>query len=130
RTGWAAVDEELRELRLRFQSARSPQDYRDVGNRAVGVLEALSRTVYDPGRHLRQGETEPAHDKTKQRLERYVEDSLAGPSNDNIRGVARKVIELAHEVKHSTTPTRREAGIAADSVIMLANILRRVDQEF
>ncbi|MFN6545039.1 hypothetical protein [Mycolicibacterium nivoides] len=41
-----------------------------------------------------------------------------------------KVIELAHSVKHSTGSTRREAGIAADSVIMLANILRRVDQDF
>jgi hypothetical protein len=32
--------------------------------------------------------------------------------------VANKVIELAHGVKHSTTPTRREAGIAADFVIL------------
>lgn len=100
------------------------------GNRAVGVLEALSRTIYDPSVHLRDGETEPPADKTKQRLGRYVEDSLAGQDNEAIRGVANKVIELAHSVKHSTAPTRREAGIAADSVIMLANILRRVDQDF
>ena len=61
---------------------------------------------------------------------RDVEDSLAGKDNEAIRGVANKVIELAHRVRHSTAPTRREAGIAADSVIMLANILRRVDQDF
>jgi len=29
-------------------------------------------------------------------------------------------------VKHRTTPTRRDAGIAADAVILLANILRRL----
>jgi hypothetical protein len=40
------------------------------------------------------------------------------------------VIELAHSVKHSSNPTRREAGIAADAVILLTNILRRVDQDF
>ena len=80
--------------------------------------------------HLRDGETEPAVDKTKQRIGRYVEDSLAGKDNEAMRGVANKVIELAHSVKHSTQPTRREAGIVADSVIMLANILRRVDQDF
>ncbi|MDZ4233104.1 MAG: hypothetical protein U1C73_04970, partial [Dietzia sp.] len=55
---------------------------------------------------------------------------LSGQEQRAIRGVANKVIELAHTVKHSTAPTRREAGIAADSVIMLANILRRVDQDF
>lgn len=59
-----------------------------------------------------------------------VDDSLAGKDNEAIRGVANKVIELAHSVKHSASPTRREAGIAADSVVMLANILRRVDQDF
>lgn len=121
KTGWPKVDEELTELRRRFRTATTTQDYRDVGNRAVGVLEALSR---------RDGETEPPADKTKQRIGRYVEDSLAGKNNEAIRGVANKVVELAHSVKHSTVPTRREAGIAADSVIMLANILRRVDQDF
>ncbi|PJK19437.1 hypothetical protein [Mycolicibacterium goodii] len=130
KTGWPKVDEELTELRRRFRTATTTQDYRDVGNRAVAVLEALSRTIYDPAVHLRDGETEPPADRTKQRLGRYVEDSLAGKDNEAIRGVANKVIELAHGVKHSTAPTRREAGITADSVIMLANILRRVDQDF
>lgn len=130
KTGWPKVDEELTELRRRFRTATTTQDYRDVGNRSVAVLEALSRTIYDPAVHLRDGETEPPSDKTKLRLGRYVEDSLAGKDNEAIRAVANKVIELAHSVKHSTAPTRREAGIAADSVIMLANILRRVDQDF
>lgn len=130
RTGWPKVDEELAELRRRFRTASTPQDYRDVGNRSVAVLEALSRTIYDPAVHLREGEVEPSVSKTKQRLGRYVEDSLAGKDNEAIRGVANKVIELTHDVKHSAAPTRREAGIAADSVIMLANILRRVDQDF
>jgi hypothetical protein len=129
-TGWPKVDDEIAGLKHRFRTASAPQDYRDVGNRCVAVLEALSRTVYDRSRHLREGETEPPPDKTKQRLGRYVECSLTGEDNEAIRAVANKVIELAHSVKHSTTPTRREAGIAADAVILLANILRRVDQEF
>lgn len=129
-TGWPKVDEELTELKRRFRSASTPQDYRDVGNRSVAVLEALSRTVYEGALHLRPGESEPAPDKTKQRLGRYVEDSLAGKDNEAIRGVTNKVIELAHSVKHSSQPSRREAGIAADAVILLANILRRVDQDF
>lgn len=130
KTGWPKVDVELMEMRRRFRTAVTTQDYRDTGNRAVAVLEALSRTVYDPARHVREGETELSPDKTKLRIGRYVEDSLAGKENEAIRGVVVKTIELAHGVKHSLEPTRREAGIAADAVIMLANILRRVDQNF
>lgn len=130
KTGWPKVDVELTEIRRRFRTAATTQDYRDTGNRAVAVLEALSRTVYDPAKHVREGETELSPDKTKLRIGRYVEDSLAGKENEAIRGVVVKTIELAHGVKHSLEPTRREAGIAADAVIMLANILRRVDQDF
>jgi len=127
-TGWTAVDAELTELKRRFRSASTPQDYRDVGNRAVAVLEALSGTVYDPKRHLRPDEEEPPVANIKQRLERYVEESLGGADNVEVRGLAKKVIVLAQAVKHQPS-SRRDAGITADAVILLANILRRVDQD-
>lgn len=128
RTGWAKVDEELTEMRRHFEIARTPQDYRNVGNDAVTVTEALSRQVYDPDRHLREGEEEPAISKTKQRLERFVEDASPGRGSATARRLVRASIELAQEVKHSDTPTRRDAGLAADTVILLANLLRRLDE--
>ncbi|UGQ41207.1 hypothetical protein [Rhodococcus aetherivorans] len=128
-TGWSLVDEEIRELRRRFQTATTSQDYRALGTNCVGVLESLSRTVYDPALHLRDGETEPPVDKTNMRIGRYIEDTLPGPTNEDIRGLVKKAAALAHRVKHSSTATRRDAGIAADSVILLANIVRRLDQD-
>lgn len=125
-TGWNKVDAEVRALRRRFRQAVTPQDYRAIGSHCVGVLEALSRTVYDPRKHLRDGEEEPPIDRTKQRLGRFVESELGGKANEGLRGVVTKVIVLSHEVKHRETPGRREAGIAADSVILLANMLRRL----
>jgi hypothetical protein len=129
RTGWAAVDAEISELRRHFLRAKSPQDYRAVGLACVAVTEELSRQVYDVGGNLRDGEEEPPIANTKQRLERVVEDSAPGPDNAALRKLARAAIEYAQHVKHSTTPTRREAGIAADAVIQLANLLRRLKQD-
>lgn len=129
RTGWSTVDTEISELRRHFLSARTPQDYRNVGQDCVAVTEALSRQVYDPERHLREGEEEPPVANTKQRLDRFVEDAAPGSDNAALRKLARAVIELTQHVKHSTTPTRREAGIAADAVIQLANLLRRLDED-
>ncbi len=127
RTGWPKVDEELTEMRRHFEIARTPQDYRNVGNDAVTITEALSRQVYDPARHLREGEEEPAVGKTKQRLERFVEDALPGRDSAAAQRLVRATIEMAQELKHSDTPTRRDAGLAADAVILLANLLRRLD---
>lgn len=126
--GWPLVDTEILELRRRFETATTPQDYRALGTNIVGVLEALSAIVYDPLKHLRAGEEVPPVDKTKNRIGRYVEDSLPGPHNVEVRGLATKAVELAHKVKHSATSTRRDAGIAADAVILLANILKRLEQ--
>lgn len=128
RTGWAKVDEELTEMRRHFEIAQTVQDYRNIGNDAVTITEALSRQVYDAARHLRDGEEEPAIGKTKQRLERFVEDALPGRESSTPRRLVRASIEMAQEVKHSDTPTRRDAGLAADAVILLANLLRRLDE--
>ena len=125
RTGWARIDEEIAELRRHFQAARTPQDYRNVGNDCVIVTEALSRQLYDPERHLREGESEPPIANTKQRLERFVEDAAAG-SDASLRKLVRASIEMAQAVKHRDTSNRRDAGIASDAVILLANMLRRL----
>jgi hypothetical protein len=127
RTGWRGVDAEVTELRRHFMSAHTSQDYRNVGLDCVAVTEALSREVYVASRHLREGEAEPPVANTKQRLERFVEDAAPHPSDAALRRLARASIEFAQHVKHSSTPTRRDAGIAADAVIQLANLLRRLD---
>jgi hypothetical protein len=125
-TGWARVDAEIAELRRHFQHARTEQDHRNVGNDCVIITEVLSATVYDSTKHLREGETEPPVSNTKQRLDRYVDVALPGSHNVELRRLAKACIELAQSVKHQATPTRRDAGIAADTVILLANLLRRV----
>lgn len=128
RLGWPAVDTEIGELRRHFRSAMSPQDYRAVGNDCVHVLEALSRKVYRHPEHTPDGEEEPPVAKTKLRLERYVEARLPGADNAELRKFARAAIELAQAVKHGGSPTRTEAGIVADAVILLGNMLRRLDE--
>jgi hypothetical protein len=125
RTGWTRVDDEIAELRRHFQGARTPQDYRNVGNDCVIVLERLSEAAYVERRHLRPGEEVPPIAKTKDRLDRVVEVDLAGSENAELRKLVRAAIEQSQAVKHRTA-SRRHAGVAADSVILVANIFRRL----
>lgn len=127
REGWPRVDQEISELRRHFESASTAQDYSNVGNDCVSTLEALSATAYDRDRHGREGEAELKVAKTRDRLDRFVETELTGPGNAELRRLARATIEAAQPVKHRReTTTRTDAGIAADSVILLANMLRRI----
>jgi hypothetical protein len=129
RIGWSRVDEEIAELKRHFARAGTPQDYRNIGNDCVIVLEALSRRVYDPGKHLRDDEDEPPVGKTKQRIDRFIADAVPGAENAALRRLAKAANDQAQAVKHRAAGDRKEAGIAADSVILLANILRRLDED-
>lgn len=128
RLGWPEVDTEIGELRRHFRTATTPQDYRGVGNDCVHLTEALSRKVYVHALHAPAGEAEPPVASTKLRLTRFIEAKLPGSDNAELRKFARSAIELAQAVKHSGTPTRLEAGVLADAVITLANLLRRLDE--
>ena len=127
-TGWPRVDEEVAELRRHFEIATTAQDYRNVGNDCVTVLEAVSAAAYEHAVHGRAGENEPSVASTKDRLDQFVVVSMQGSENAPLRKLARAVIEMAQAVKHSPSGNRREAGIAADAVIQLANMLRRVQE--
>lgn len=128
RLGWPGIDVEVGELRRHFRAAKTPQDYRAVGNDCVHITEALSRQVYDHARDTPRGEDEPPVSSTKLRLDRYIERRLPGSANSHLRKLARATIEMAQATKHSGAPTRTEAGILADSVILLANMLRRLEE--
>lgn len=127
--GWVTVDEHIAQLKARFRTAVTAIDYKDVGNRCVGVLEAISAHVFEPEIHGIAGKPEPPVDRTDVRIGAYIDARLAGHNNAALRGLSKKASVLAHNVKHSPTADRTSAGIAADSVILLANILRRLQEE-
>lgn len=126
--GWPSVDEYIRQLRQRFHSATSVADYKDVGNRCVGVLEALSSVVYDPDVDCPPNEAPPPNDKTNIRIGAYVDRQLPGKGNEELRGLIKKASALAHKMKHSESADRTTTGICADTVILLANVLRRLQE--
>ncbi|MCT1774958.1 hypothetical protein [Brachybacterium sp. p3-SID957] len=126
-TDWERVDDEVLALRERFRSAQNSADYRDVGNRSVAVLEALSAIVYDDEKHTPAGEDTPVVEKTKIRIGRYATERLGGRDNKDLRSLLNGASGLAHSIKHSPSPDRSEAGIAADAAILLVNIIRRLE---
>lgn len=125
-TGWKRVDDELNAMRQRFRTASTMQDYRDVGNRCVGIMEALSETVYVPERHDAPGKPTPGVAMTDVRIGAYIDERLPGSGNEELRALVKKTSAFAHRTKHSPKSDRTSAGIAADAVIMLANLLRRL----
>ena len=127
RASWRKVDDELVALKKNFSIARTPQDYRNVGNDCVAVLIRIGEIVYSDEVHAAFGGAMPPRDSTKERIGRFVEQRLSGSANSSLRSLVRRVIELAQDTKHDLDGSRLRAILIADSVIMLANIVRSLD---
>ena len=127
-TGWVPVDEHVAKLRARFRIARDAADYKAVGLLCATTLQILGRHVFQPTRHLPQGEPEPGADDAKRRIGFYVDAVTHGRGRTfaEIRKLVDPIARLAEAVKHAREPTRVEAGIAADATIQLVNLVRRL----
>lgn len=128
-TGWTTLDGEIEELRTRFAVARSAQDHSAVGNACVRILELLGDVAFDSVRYVPAEEEVPQRSNTKKRFDLIIDSEFQGSDNHHLRKLARATMEVAQQVKHQGTPSRRDAGIAADTVIALVNILRRITPE-
>ncbi len=83
--------------------------------------------IFDPS-HLNEGETELPIDKTKSRIGRYVKRTYGGAEHAELRALVTATVNFAQQVKHGSG-SRRDAGMAADSVIPLAHPLRRLKEQ-
>lgn len=126
---WEHILSEVEELRVRFSSARTPQDFSAVGTACVRIIEGISRVVYVHDIHGAEGYDEPSVAKTDIRIGQIITVGLGGSTNEELRSLARSCSAAAHKVKHSTTPNALQAGIACDAVILLCSIINRIENE-
>lgn len=122
---WPEVNTEIRELRRKFNMAVTPQDFRALGTNFVGVFEAIGDAVYSPSEDLRDTERSIPRDRPKVRIERFLERSISS-EHATLKSQLKVTLELAHKVKHLQSPSALMTGIAADSTILLASIIRRI----
>ena len=128
--GWIPVDNAIAELRAHFAVARTPMEYAAIGLECTEIVSRLSAIVYEHGKHRNPAFEEPKPDQTKIKFERYIEVEHEGGASEELVKLAKSAVDLSQAVKHrGEKSSRTEAGIAADAVILLANILRRLQEK-
>jgi hypothetical protein len=128
-TGWTRVDEQTRQLRQRWATARTPEDYQAVGLLCRDLLISLAGSVFDPDRHQPAGEKLiPAAD-ARNRIGQVLLTDFAGDDFDRLRKLVRSTWDYVVEVLHDRDADETKAGIAADSTIHVVNTMRRLIPE-
>lgn len=126
---WQKIKDEITQLRNRYATAKTYQDFNAVGTACVRIIEGLSRVAYNHSIHGEKNDTaEPPIDKTNIRIGRVIEVGLSGRKNAELRALAKSSSEVAHRVKHANIPDALQAGLACDATILLASIVQRIEQ--
>jgi len=125
---WQKIKDEITQLRKRYATAKTHQDFSAVGTACVRIIEGLSRVAYNHSIHGDEKDSpEPPVGKTNIRLERVIVVGLSGKENAELRTLAKSSIAVAHRVKHGVTPNALQAGLACDATILLASIIQRIE---
>jgi hypothetical protein len=128
-TSWADVDGEIRQLRQRYATAQTPEDFRAVGLLCRDILISLGHAVFDPDRHLSIDQPMPKRDDAKNRIDYVVQAEFPGSDNHRLRALVKAQWDFVQPVVHTRTDTEKKARLAADGTIYLANTLRALIPE-
>jgi hypothetical protein len=125
---WGDLDARLSELKERVSSARSLDDYQDVGRRCREIIRDAAALAYHPD-FVPEGEESPADQDVKARLDVVFNAQLQGSSRQGLRRVMRSLYELANTVAHSDSIGLLDAFACAQATVMLVRVLGEIDRE-
>ena len=122
-TGWVRVDRGLGEIRIRLAEASTEEQHQSIGLLCREVLISLAQTVYDPCRHKTADGTEPSKTDAKRMLEAYLEQELAGRTNEAARRHAKASLDLANDLQHKRTADFRQAALCSEATTSVVNLI-------
>lgn len=121
-TGWARVDRQMDEVRLRLTEATAEEQFQAVGHLCREVLISLAQAVYDPKSHPTLDGVAPSRTDAKRMLEGFFAAELAGSGNAAARKHARAAFDLANSVQHDQSATFRDAALCAEAALSVIRI--------
>jgi hypothetical protein len=122
-TGWKRVDNQLAQLRERFATARSVEDFQALGLLCRDIFISLAEATF-ADEHLPKGEEIPGSADAKRRLAMVVDAVAAGVPNRELRVLLKANLDLANKVQHTRAATLDEAAIVAEATVVSVNLMR------
>jgi hypothetical protein len=123
-TGWDRVDDQLAQLRERFATANSVEDFQAVGLLCRDVFISLAEATFVADDHLPEREELPGPADAKRRLGFVVDVVAAGGSNQELRALLKATFDFANKVQHARAATLDEAALVAEATVASVNLMR------
>ena len=125
-TGWPLVDRCTATARQQLEKATTEEEFQAVGLFCRETLISLAQAVYDPAKHSTSDGINPSPTDAHRMLGAYFAAELVGGSNQAMRKHSKASLDLANELQHRRTASRREAALCVEAtrtVVELVTII-------
>lgn len=126
-TGWERVDRTVYEMKRRLTIAETEEQFQAIGMLGRDTLISIAQQVYDKTRHKANDGLEPSITDAKRMLDIYLACEVVGRSNECLRKFAKSAVDMANELTHDRTATRRDASLCLASITAVSSLIKLID---
>ncbi|HBR11613.1 hypothetical protein SAMN05660493_03250 [Epilithonimonas bovis DSM 19482] len=125
--GWERIERSLIQINLKHKEASTEEQFQIVGLLCRETIITLAQAVYNPEKHPSLDETTISKTDAKRMLESYIAVELSGSSNEKLRKYAKSTLDLANELTHKRTATKRDSSLCSVATISLVNFIGTIE---
>jgi hypothetical protein len=126
-TDWERIERSINEIRMRQNEAKTEEQFQVVGLLGRETIITLAQAVFNKNKHLVLDGKEISKTDAKKMLEAYIAVELAGSSNEILRKYAKVTLDLANELTHKRTATKKDAFLCATATISIINLIGAIE---
>jgi hypothetical protein len=126
-TDWERIERSINEIRIRQNDAKTEEQFQVVGLLSRETIITLAQAVFNKEKHPILDIKPISKTDAKKMLEAYITVELAGSSHENLRRYAKATLDLANELTHKRTATKKDASLCASATISIINLIGTIE---
>lgn len=126
-TGWERIERSVQEIKTRQTEATKEEHFQVIGLLCRETIITLAQSVFDKDKHPILDDVKVSSTDAKRMLEAYVAAELSGSSNKKMRHYARSTLDLANELTHKRTATKKDASLSSIATLSLINFIGTIE---
>ena len=126
-TDWERIERSIQEIKVRQSDAKKEEQFQVVGLLCRETIITLSQAVFIAEKHPILDDVKVSKTDAKRMLEAYIAIELGGSSNKKLRSYARATLDLANELTHKRTATKKDAALCSTATLSLINFIGTIE---
>lgn len=129
---WERIKRTVIKIKRESNNAKDEEDFQTIGLLCRDVIISLAQAVYDPLIHGATDDTGKQIGNTDavRMIGNYVSVKLNGSHNKELRAYAKATNDLANQLTHKRSATKKDMLLIVSSTIALINFIGIIEEKF